>query len=77
MRPQNLICSSLKKKINRNEHTSKPALGNVLGGSELVTLATFAQWWRVRWLVLGFLILARTAGLEPTTYGLEDRCSIH
>ena len=21
--------------------------------------------------------VARTAGLEPTTYGLEDRCSIH
>ena len=21
--------------------------------------------------------VVRTAGLEPTTYGLEDRCSIH
>ena len=22
-------------------------------------------------------MVARAAGLEPTTYGLEDRCSIH
>ena len=49
--------------------------------SQSATLAGFLATWTTKPAFqiagFGFLDLARAAGLEPTTYGLEDRCSIH